>query len=85
MRWDGGHWVLEQSWLGWKLGTGLFRDVPGGNPAKLAAWKGEVLLPAAGLGLEERLAPLRLLGELIQLNGLAENELAKKRYKNLFR
>lgn len=53
VRRDGDRWVLEQSWSGWKRGTGLVRHVPGGNPAKLAARKGEVLLPAGGLGLKE--------------------------------
>lgn len=80
---DGVCWALEQSWSGWKLGTGLLRHLTEGIPAKLPAWKAEVLPSSAGLGLEQRLAPLGLLKELIHLNGLVANELITKRYKRL--
>lgn len=83
VQWDGVCWALEQSWSGWKLGTGLLRHLTEGIPAKLPAWKAEVLPSSAGLGLEQRLAPLGLLKELIHLNGLVANELITKRYKRL--
>lgn len=71
--WDGGCWILE-------TGQWVLQACPWGSLATLAAWKGQLLFPAAGPGFKGCLAPLGLLGELTQL---AENEQGKKRCKNL--
>lgn len=82
VQWDGVCWALEQSWSGWKLGTGLLKHLTEEIPAKLPAWKAEVLPSSAGLGLEQWLAPLGL-HKVIHLIGLVANELITKRYKRL--
>lgn len=70
-----GWWVLDFG--NWAVGSSA---VSWGSLATLAAWKGQLLFPAAGPGFRGCLAPLGLLGELTQL---AENEQGKKRCKNL--